>query len=150
VSLLDVQSQLYDALAAASDAMTKEGGAVLEASGALDLHTENGRKAADVLLDVRNSGNELIATMIQQGATTADVAKADLICGRVSSTPRSRWDHHRRQRRTCRQDPWHPRRAHDDDHRRHQSGEQRSERSGRPTRQDGRGRDRPVQHRERS
>jgi hypothetical protein len=91
VSLLDVQSQLYDALAAASDAMTKEGGAVLEASGALDLHTVNGRKAADVLLDVRNSGNELIATMIQQGATTADVSKADLICGRVSSRPRTRW-----------------------------------------------------------
>jgi len=77
VNLLQVQAALQDALAAATDAMNKEGGAVLDAAGALNLHTENGRKAADVLLDVRNSGNELISTMIQQGATTADVEKAD-------------------------------------------------------------------------
>jgi hypothetical protein len=38
------------------------------------LHSESGRKAADVLLDVRNSGNDLIATMQQQGATAGEVA----------------------------------------------------------------------------
>jgi hypothetical protein len=77
VSLLQVQSQLQNSLAAATKAMSKEGGAVLDAAGALNLHTENGRKAADVLLDVRNSGNELISTMIQQGRTTAEVTAAD-------------------------------------------------------------------------
>jgi len=74
VSMIEVESAFQSATAAAEGAMTDMGGAVLQASGQLNLQSENGRKAADVLLDVRNSGNDLIATMKQQGATDAEIA----------------------------------------------------------------------------
>jgi hypothetical protein len=77
VSLIQVESALQDALGDAEGAMDDLGGAVLNSAGTLNLQSENGRKAADVLLDVRNSGNDLIATLIQQGATADVVAKRD-------------------------------------------------------------------------
>jgi hypothetical protein len=77
VSMMQVEAALNDAISAGKDAMDKLGGSVLDASGQLNLQSENGRKAADVLLDVRNSGNELISTMIQQGATTDEVQAKD-------------------------------------------------------------------------
>lgn len=77
VSMIQVESALNDAIAAGADAMDNLGGAVLDSSGSLNLQTANGRKAADVLLDVRNSGNQLISTLIQQGATTDQVTARD-------------------------------------------------------------------------
>jgi hypothetical protein len=91
VSLLEAQSALNDAVDQGTDAIKGEGGAVLDASGALNTHTENGRAAADVLLDIRNRGNDLIATMIQQGATTADVTKADSDLRHRSFRPKTAW-----------------------------------------------------------
>jgi hypothetical protein len=41
------------------------------------LQTASGRAGQQVLFDIRDAGNEYIATMIQQGATTADVQAAD-------------------------------------------------------------------------
>jgi hypothetical protein len=77
VSMIQVESSLNAAIDAGKDAMDKLGGAVLNTSGTLNLQSENGRKAADVLLDIRNRGNDLISTMLQQGATSDQVAAKD-------------------------------------------------------------------------
>lgn len=77
VSAIELESRFQAALDAADGALKNLSGSALNASGDLDLQSEAGRKAADVLLDVRNSGNDLIATMIQQGATTDQVQAKD-------------------------------------------------------------------------
>lgn len=77
VSLLQVEASLHAALADSKDAMDELGGAVLQTNGQLNLQSANGREAADVLLGIRDSGNQLIATMIQQGATAEQVQTKD-------------------------------------------------------------------------
>jgi hypothetical protein len=77
ISLVEAQAGLYAAADAATAALTEEGGSVLDAAGALDLHSENGRKAQDVLFGIRDAGNQYIATLIQQGATLSDATAAD-------------------------------------------------------------------------
>jgi hypothetical protein len=77
VSSIELESRFQAALAEADGAMKDLSGSVLNATGDLNLQSEAGRKAADVLLDVRNSGNDLIATMIQQGATSDEVQAKD-------------------------------------------------------------------------
>lgn len=77
VSMIEVESAFQDAVDAASGSLEGLTGNVLDDKGSLDLHSEAGRKAADVLLDVRNSGNDLIATLIQQGGTADDVRRRD-------------------------------------------------------------------------
>lgn len=77
VSMIEVESAFEAAVASADGAVKDLGGSVLDASGALNMKSESGRKAADVLLDVRDSGNQLIATMIQEGATADEVRAKD-------------------------------------------------------------------------
>jgi major membrane immunogen (membrane-anchored lipoprotein) len=77
VSSIELESRFQAALAEADGALQNLSGHVLDDKGNLDLHSEAGRKAADVLLDVRNSGNDLISTMIQQGATSDQVQAKD-------------------------------------------------------------------------
>ena len=77
VTMIEAESSFQSALASANGALKEMTGSVLTASGGLDLQSESGRKAADVLLDVRNSGNTLIATMKQQGASADEVAAAE-------------------------------------------------------------------------
>ena len=77
VSMIEVESSFEAALASADGALKDMNGTVLNASGGLNMQSESGRAAADVLLDVKDSGNQLIATMQQQGATTDDVRARD-------------------------------------------------------------------------
>ncbi|GAA3172712.1 hypothetical protein GCM10010531_27790 [Blastococcus jejuensis] len=77
VSVIEVESAYQAALAEAAGAVDDLAGAVLDASGQLNLQSEAGREASDVLLGVRDSGNQLIATMIQQGATQEEVMETD-------------------------------------------------------------------------
>lgn len=77
ISAIEAESNFQAAVDAAKDAVDDLDGSVLTARGSLNLQSESGRRAADVLLDVRNSGNQLIATLKQQGATEDEVRAAD-------------------------------------------------------------------------
>lgn len=77
VSLIDVQAAFYDSLAINYEQLGRLNGEVVNTAGGLDLTSEAGRYASDVLLGVRDSGNQLIATMQQQGATTEQVTAQD-------------------------------------------------------------------------
>lgn len=77
VSMIEVESAFEQAIAEADGAMKDLTGTVEDGTGELNLQSEAGRKAADVLLGVRDSGNQLIATMIQQGASSAEVRAKD-------------------------------------------------------------------------
>jgi hypothetical protein len=77
VSAIEVEAAFQEAIDSAKGAMEGLDGSVVNSAGSLDLNSEAGRKAADVLLDVRNSGNDLIATLIEQGATEDEVRKKD-------------------------------------------------------------------------
>jgi hypothetical protein len=68
---------MYDALDQATAGLDDQQRAAIAAAGSLDLQTASGRAGQQVLFDIRDAGNEYIATMIQQGATTADVQAAD-------------------------------------------------------------------------
>jgi len=74
VSLIEAQSAFYDALSESAGAMKDLSGTAIDANGNLNLQSEAGRKASDVLLDIRSSGNQLIATMKEQGSTSDQVA----------------------------------------------------------------------------
>jgi hypothetical protein len=75
VSAIQVEAAYQEALDAAKGAVEGLDGAVVNETGSLDLNSEAGRKASAVLLDVRDSGNDLIATLQTQGATE-DVVRA--------------------------------------------------------------------------
>lgn len=77
VDLNTVQAAFYDAVAQADGALKDLKGTVLDTSGNLNVQSEAGRKAQDVLFGVRDAGNQLIATMIQQGGTSAQVTAQD-------------------------------------------------------------------------
>ncbi len=77
VTAIEVESAFQDALDAAKGSLEGLDGSAVNAAGSLDLNSESGRRAADVLLDVRNSGNDLIATLKQQGATEEEVRRRD-------------------------------------------------------------------------
>jgi TP901 family phage tail tape measure protein len=77
VSMIEAESALQSALAAGKGAMEGMHGAVLQTNGEFNLQSEAGRKASDVLLGVRDSGNQLISTMIQQGASSEEVRAKD-------------------------------------------------------------------------
>jgi hypothetical protein len=77
VTLAEAESAMYAALDAATNAMKKEGGAVADASGALNTHTANGRAAQAALIDIKDAGNQYISTLIQQGATSEEARAAD-------------------------------------------------------------------------
>lgn len=77
VSMIQVESAFHAAVAAADGALEGMNGTVLDGAGKLNTQSESGRAAADVLLDVRDSGNQLISTMIQQGETVEEVTARD-------------------------------------------------------------------------
>ena len=77
VSAIEVESAFQDAVAAADDAVKDLDGSVKTSKGGLNLHSEAGRAASDVLLDIRDSGNQLISTLIDQGASTDEVTRKD-------------------------------------------------------------------------
>ncbi|WP_281281680.1 phage tail tape measure protein [Blastococcus colisei] len=77
VTMHEAEMQLGAAIASATGALENKHGAVLNADGSLNAYSESGRAASDVLLDIRNSGNQLISTLIQQGATEDEVRAAD-------------------------------------------------------------------------
>lgn len=76
-SLLVAENAVGEAIASATGALDNQTGSVLNADGSINSMSEAGRAASDVLLDMTNSSNELIATMIQQGYSTAEVAARD-------------------------------------------------------------------------
>jgi TP901 family phage tail tape measure protein len=77
VSLAQAQADMYAALDSATGAVDDLSGAVLNASGSLNLQSESGRKAQDTLFDIKDAGDQYIATLIEQGGTTEDVIAAD-------------------------------------------------------------------------
>jgi len=77
VSLLQVEASVSEAVAASTGAMKGLSGSVLDATGELNVNSDAGRKAMQVLFGIRDSGNQLISTMEQQGATTDEVTKRD-------------------------------------------------------------------------
>lgn len=77
VSMIEVESAFYAAVAAAEGAVADLNGTVLDGAGNLNTQSEAGRQAADVLLGVRDSGNQLIAQMQQQGYTADEVRAKD-------------------------------------------------------------------------
>lgn len=77
ITMIQAESDLQEALAAGTDAMANMNGRVVDGAGDFDLQSEAGRKAADVLVGVADKGNQLIATMIEQGATSDEVRARD-------------------------------------------------------------------------
>jgi len=77
VTQFEAEAQLQAAIAEADGALENMTGSVLDADGKLNAYSESGRAAGDVLLEVRDKGNQLISTLIQQGATEDQVRDAD-------------------------------------------------------------------------
>jgi hypothetical protein len=77
VSLIEVQAAYFDSLNLNTESLKGLDGAVADANGQLNLQTEAGRFASDTLLGVRDSGNQLISTMVQQGKTSDEVRAQD-------------------------------------------------------------------------
>jgi hypothetical protein len=77
VDTVTAQIQLQDAIANATTATKGLTGSVVDAHGQLNVYTAAGRAAGTALVQIRDNGNQLIATMEQQGATSGQVADAD-------------------------------------------------------------------------
>jgi hypothetical protein len=77
VSMLQVESAFEAAVDDAAKAMEGMTGSVLNANGSLNLQSEAGRKAFDQLNGLRDKAGDYIATMIDQGATSDQVAAKD-------------------------------------------------------------------------
>jgi hypothetical protein len=77
ITLAEAQSAMYAALDQATSSLSDQERAAIAAAGSLDLTTEAGRKGQQTLIDIKDAGNQYISTMIQQGATAADVQAAD-------------------------------------------------------------------------
>jgi hypothetical protein len=77
VTMAQVEGALYAAIAEADGALEDMNGSVLDGAGNLNMQSEAGRAAADVLFGVRDQGNQLIATMREQGATTEELWAKD-------------------------------------------------------------------------
>jgi hypothetical protein len=77
VSTSKAEADFYDAVSRADGALTNLSGNVLDGAGSLDVQSEAGRRAQEVLFGVRDAGNRLIDTMVTQGATTDQVNAKD-------------------------------------------------------------------------
>ncbi|TFV49540.1 phage tail tape measure protein [Blastococcus sp. TF02A-35] len=77
VTTFEAESQLAAAVDEAIGAVDGLTGSVLNADGTLNAYSESGRQAGDVLLEVRDKGNQLISTLRQQGATEDEVRARD-------------------------------------------------------------------------
>jgi len=72
-TLSQAEAAVYDAMGRATDAIKENGGEVLNQAGALNLQTENGRAALDVLLAYTDTANNQIGVLEQQGRTVGEV-----------------------------------------------------------------------------
>jgi cell wall-associated NlpC family hydrolase len=77
VSMIEAESAYQAAVDASSAAAEGLNGVIVDQNGNFNLNNESARKVSDVLLGVKDSGNQLIATMIQQGATAQQVIEKD-------------------------------------------------------------------------
>lgn len=77
VTQFEAEAQLQDAITKADGALEDMTGSVLDADGKLNAYSESGREAGDVLLEVRDKGNQLISTLQAQGATEDEVRAKD-------------------------------------------------------------------------
>lgn len=77
ITALEAENAYYAAIDAASLNLDELEGSVANAAGGLNTQTEAGRTASDALLDLRDSGNQLISTLIEQGGTLEDVTARD-------------------------------------------------------------------------
>ena len=77
VSVFEAQSALQQVVASATGALEGLTGSVLDGNGKLNAYSESGRAAGDVLVNIRDKGNDLITTMVEQGATLDETRAAD-------------------------------------------------------------------------
>jgi hypothetical protein len=77
VDITGAEAAFWGALDAAKTALEGTTGSVLDSAGALDLHTEAGRKTRDTLVGLADDADTWIATMQTQGATTGDLTAKD-------------------------------------------------------------------------
>jgi TP901 family phage tail tape measure protein len=77
ITLTEAEAAMYAALDDATGAVDGLTGSVLNNAGELNRQSEAGRKAQGTLYDIRDAGEQYIATLIQQGASTEDVLAAD-------------------------------------------------------------------------
>jgi TP901 family phage tail tape measure protein len=77
ITLAQAQAAVYAVMQEATTAITEQGGATLNAAGALNLQTENGRAALGVITDYTAKANEQIGVLVQQGGTFAEVSQKD-------------------------------------------------------------------------
>jgi TP901 family phage tail tape measure protein len=77
VSLVQAEGAVYDALRNATDATKGLTGEIITQEGHLNNQTEAGYAVQQALVDVADSANQYIATMIQQGATAEDANAKD-------------------------------------------------------------------------
>jgi TP901 family phage tail tape measure protein len=77
ISLSEAEAAMYAALAESKGALDNLTGSVLNNAGQLNVQSEAGRKAQEVLHGIRDEGDQYIATLIQQGASTDEVIAAD-------------------------------------------------------------------------
>jgi len=77
VETAQVEAAFYEAASQATGAMKGLHGSVLDAAGGLNVQSESGRKAQGILFNVRDAGNQVIATMIKHGATEGQVIAKD-------------------------------------------------------------------------
>lgn len=77
VTMAQVEAAFYAAVSEADGALEEMNGTVLDGAGNLNVQSEAGRAAQNVLFGVRDQANQLIATMVEQGATTDEVTARD-------------------------------------------------------------------------
>jgi hypothetical protein len=77
IDLATVQAAFYDAVSQSKGAVKDLSGKVLDAAGNLNIQSEAGRKAQDVLFNIRDKTNLLDATMAKQGFTAEQVQAKD-------------------------------------------------------------------------
>lgn len=77
VSVFEAQSALQSVVESAEGALKDLTGSVLDGNGKLNAYSESGRAAGDILVSIRDKGNDLITTMVEQGATLDEVRAAD-------------------------------------------------------------------------
>jgi hypothetical protein len=75
--ITEVEAAFWEELDKASTALENATGAVLDDAGALNLHSDAGRKTRDTLVGLASDADEWIATMKTQGASTDDLRAKD-------------------------------------------------------------------------
>ncbi|MCW2898495.1 MAG: LigA protein [Streptosporangiaceae bacterium] len=77
VTTMAAEAAFTQAVDSAKTATQNQAGALIDANGQLNLHTAAGAAAFGALQQVASGANQVIAAMINQGATTAEVTARD-------------------------------------------------------------------------